>query len=122
MSLFGASVFNVYIIQERCSLVPAKLIINLRPQELEGIMKTNFHGPMNITRSLLPRLRAKGSGTLFYVSSQAGWHADPGASGYCASKFALEGMLCTHDPVSACISGHQMLRILLPRCSRVSLA
>lgn len=55
-------------------------------------MKTNFYGPMNITRSLLPKMRAKGQGTLFYMSSQSGWHADPGASGYCASKFALEGM------------------------------
>ncbi|QPC59865.1 hypothetical protein HYE67_002096 [Fusarium culmorum] len=31
------------------------------------------------------------SGTLLYVSSQAAWHSDPGASSYCASKFALEG-------------------------------
>jgi short-subunit dehydrogenase involved in D-alanine esterification of teichoic acids len=46
---------------------------------------------MNITRAVLPHLRKRGSGTLLYVSSQAAWHADPGASGYCSSKFALEG-------------------------------
>ncbi|KAI0157905.1 hypothetical protein GGR52DRAFT_576875 [Hypoxylon sp. FL1284] len=60
-------------------------------EEMEEVFRTNVHGPLNISRAILPRLRAKGKGTLLYVSSQAGWHADPGASGYCASKFALEG-------------------------------
>lgn len=54
-------------------------------------MKTNFHGPMNITRAILPKLRAKGNGTLLYISSQAAWHGDPSAAAYCSSKFALEG-------------------------------
>lgn len=60
---------------------------------MEKSFKVNFHGPMNITRAVLPYLRKKGSGTLLFVGSQAGWHADPSASGYCASKFALEGKL-----------------------------
>ncbi|KAK6069959.1 short-chain oxidoreductase [Seiridium cupressi] len=50
----------------------------------------NCHGPLNATRALLPKIRARGDGTLLYTSSQAGWHADPRAGGYCASKFALE--------------------------------
>ena len=58
---------------------------------MEDVFKTNFHGPLNITRALLPKIRARGNGTLLYVSSQAAWHTDPSASGYCASKFALEG-------------------------------
>jgi NAD(P)-dependent dehydrogenase (short-subunit alcohol dehydrogenase family) len=60
---------------------------------MEQCFRTNFHGPMNITRAFLPYLRARGTGTLFYVGSQAGWHGDPSASSYCASKFALEGKL-----------------------------
>lgn len=67
-------------------------LIHNRQQELEDVFKTNFHGPLNITRALLPRLRAKGTGTLLYMSSQAAWHADPGAAGYCSSKFALGGL------------------------------
>lgn len=62
-------------------------------EDMEKSFKVNFHGPMNITRAVLPYLRKKGSGTLLFVGSQAGWHADPSASGYCASKFALEGKL-----------------------------
>ena len=65
-------------------------IIN-RDQDLVKSMRTNFHGPLNVTRSVLPMLREKGDATLLYVSSQAAWHADPSAAAYCASKAALEG-------------------------------
>jgi short-subunit dehydrogenase len=58
---------------------------------MELCLRTNFHGPMNLTRAFLPHMRARGSGTLLYIGSQAGWHSDPGAGSYCASKFALEG-------------------------------
>lgn len=60
-------------------------------EDFESSMRTNFHGPMNITRAILPKLRVKGKGTLLYISSQAAWHGDPSAAAYCSSKFALEG-------------------------------
>ncbi|KAI0410583.1 NAD(P)-binding protein [Xylaria grammica] len=66
-------------------------IEELTQEEMECAFKTNFHGPLNITRALLPRLRTRGNGTLLYMSSQAGQHGDPGAGAYCATKFALEG-------------------------------
>lgn len=66
-------------------------MINNRDQDLVKSMRTNFHGPLNITRSILPMLREKGNATLLYVSSQAAWHGDPSAAAYCASKAALEG-------------------------------
>jgi short-subunit dehydrogenase len=53
--------------------------------------RVNFHGPLNITRAFLPRLREKNKGTLLFVSSQAAWHADPSAGSYVAAKFALSG-------------------------------
>ncbi|KAI1428460.1 hypothetical protein F5Y12DRAFT_731835 [Xylaria sp. FL1777] len=82
---------GIDVVVNNAGYILSGAVEELTSQELEDVMKTNFHGPMNITRSLLPKLRAKGQGTLLYISSQAGWHADPGASGYCASKFALEG-------------------------------
>ncbi|CAJ2504272.1 Uu.00g116660.m01.CDS01 [Anthostomella pinea] len=62
-----------------------------REQDMLACFKTNFHGPLNITRALLPRLRAKGKGTMLFMSSQAGFHADANATGYVATKHALEG-------------------------------
>ncbi|OTB02033.1 hypothetical protein M426DRAFT_63011 [Hypoxylon sp. CI-4A] len=66
--------------------------LNCFEDELQNIMGTNFFGPFNITQAILPKLRAKGKGTLLYMSSQAGWHGDASAAGYCSTKFALEGM------------------------------
>lgn len=62
-----------------------------RQEDMDSSFRVNFHGPLNITRAILPRLRAKGKGTLLYVGSQAAWHADPSAASYCAAKFALSG-------------------------------
>lgn len=68
------------------------MMMAISVQEMEDVMKTNFFGPFNITQAILPKMRATGKGTLCYMSSQAGWHGDPGAAGYCSSKFAVEGM------------------------------
>ncbi|GKT74497.1 short-chain oxidoreductase [Colletotrichum tofieldiae] len=62
---------------------------------MEACFRTNFHGPLNITRAFLPFLRERGTGTLVYLSSQVAWHVDISAGAYCASKFALEGAVET---------------------------
>ena len=54
-------------------------------------LNTNLLGPVNLTRAVLPYFRSKNSGFLVFVGSQAGWKGDPGASAYCAGKFAQEG-------------------------------
>lgn len=56
-----------------CSLWDLLLTFFCRQKDLEDVFKTNFYGPINITRALLPKLRAKGTGTLLFMSSQAAW-------------------------------------------------
>ncbi|KAF4342479.1 oxidoreductase yusZ [Fusarium beomiforme] len=82
---------GIDVVVNNAGYILSGAVEELTQEETEELFRVNFHGPMNITRAVLPHLRKKGSGTLLYVSSQAGWHADPGASGYCSSKFALEG-------------------------------
>lgn len=53
--------------------------------------ETNVFGVMNVIRAILPRFRAKGSGTIINISSGGGIFALPTMSLYCSSKFALEG-------------------------------
>jgi NAD(P)-dependent dehydrogenase (short-subunit alcohol dehydrogenase family) len=60
-------------------------------ETLQKSMQTNFHGPINVTRAVLPYFRKKGKGTVVYVSSEMAWHGHMSAMAYCASKFALEG-------------------------------
>ncbi|RYP22087.1 hypothetical protein DL765_001846 [Monosporascus sp. GIB2] len=91
-----AEAWNIYpggidVVVNNAGYILSGAVEELTQRDMEDVFRTNFHGPLNITRALLPRLRSKGNGTLFYMSSQAAWHADPSAAGYCASKFALEG-------------------------------
>lgn len=53
-------------------------------------LKTNYLGPMNLIRSLLPILREQGSGHLINVSSASSVVAMPTMASYGASKRALE--------------------------------
>ncbi|RSL74565.1 hypothetical protein CEP53_000143 [Fusarium sp. AF-6] len=82
---------GIDVVVNNAGYILSGAVEELTQEDMEKSFKVNFHGPLNITRVILPRLRAKGKGTLLYVSSQAAWHADPSASGYCSSKFALEG-------------------------------
>ncbi|KAK7919957.1 hypothetical protein PG985_007979 [Apiospora marii] len=81
---------GIDVVVNNAGYILTGLFEELKQKELDDIFKTNFHGPLNITRALLPKFRARGSGTLLYLSSQAGWHADATATGYCATKHALE--------------------------------
>ncbi|KAF5707616.1 ketoreductase [Fusarium globosum] len=82
---------GIDVVVNNAGYILSGAVEELTQEDMEKSFKVNFHGPMNITRAVLPYLRKKGPGTLLFVGSQAGWHADPSASGYCASKFALEG-------------------------------
>lgn len=53
--------------------------------------ETNVFGLMNVTRAVLPVMRAQRSGRVFNLSSVAGFAGFAMASLYCASKFAVEG-------------------------------
>ena len=59
--------------------------------ELRRVMDTNFFGVMAVTRALLPTFRKQRSGRIVVVSSESGFHGQPGNSIYCASKWAVEG-------------------------------
>ena len=59
--------------------------------EVERAMTVNYLSPVAITLALLPRLLARGSGTIVNVSSLGGRLGITHEAAYCASKFALAG-------------------------------
>lgn len=59
--------------------------------EARAQMEINFHGPMELIRLVLPRMRERQSGRIINVSSVGGMMAMPTMALYSASKFALEG-------------------------------
>jgi short-subunit dehydrogenase len=56
-------------------------------------MDTNYLGPMELIRLVLPGMREKGRGKIIAVSSVSGMLSMPTMSAYSASKHALEGAL-----------------------------
>src|SRR4051794_39011530 len=56
-------------------------------------LETNFFGTLNVTRPVLPVMRAQRSGHVITISSLAGLIGQYFCSAYAASKFALEGWM-----------------------------
>jgi NAD(P)-dependent dehydrogenase (short-subunit alcohol dehydrogenase family) len=65
----------------------------LSPEQIRAQMETNFFGPLNVTRAVLPLLRNQRSGQVITVTSTAGFVGGSFTSAYAASKFALEGWM-----------------------------
>jgi NAD(P)-dependent dehydrogenase (short-subunit alcohol dehydrogenase family) len=63
----------------------------ISPEDFRAQIETNLFGPLNVTRAVLPVMRAQRSGLVVTSSSSAGITGGEFTSAYAASKFALEG-------------------------------
>lgn len=66
---------------------------NISPEHFRAQMETNFFGPLNVTRAILPFMRQQRSGQIITVTSLAGLIGQEFVVAYAASKFALEGWM-----------------------------
>lgn len=60
--------------------------------EVERVFATNVFGLLNVTRQVLPAMRARRSGHVINFSSIGGYASASGFGIYCATKFAVEGI------------------------------
>jgi NAD(P)-dependent dehydrogenase (short-subunit alcohol dehydrogenase family) len=65
----------------------------ISPKQFRAQMETNFFGPLNVTRAVLPVMRRQRSGHVITITSAAGIIGQEFCSAYAASKFALEGWM-----------------------------
>ena len=66
---------------------------NISADQFRAQMETNFFGPLNVTRAILPVMRKQRSGQVITVTSTAGLIGQEFVVAYAASKFALEGWM-----------------------------
>ena len=57
--------------------------------ETRAIFNTNVFGMMNVTRAVLPHMRAQQSGRIVNIGSMASFACDPGGALYDSTKFAV---------------------------------
>jgi len=70
----------------------------LTPEQIERQLATSLLGPMNVTRAVLPVMRAQRSGVVVAISSTAGISGQEFISAYAASKFGVEGWIESLTP------------------------
>jgi len=81
----------------------------LRPQDFRAQVETTLFGPINVTRAVLPVLRAQRSGLVVAISSTAGIVGQEFCTAYAAAKFGVEGWIESLTPEVAPFSIHTML-------------
>jgi NAD(P)-dependent dehydrogenase (short-subunit alcohol dehydrogenase family) len=60
--------------------------------EVDELFATNFFGPVDLIKQVLPQMRERRSGTIINVSSIGAPRSNPASGYYNATKAALEGM------------------------------
>lgn len=70
----------------------------ISPEHFRAQLETNLFGPVNVTRAVLPVMRAQRSGLVVTLSSTAGIQGQAFTSAYAASKFAVEGWMESLTP------------------------
>src|SRR5829696_9491751 len=65
----------------------------ITPEDFRAQVETSLFGPMNVTRAVLPVMRAQRSGLVVAISSTAGIVGQEFCTAYAASKFGVEGWI-----------------------------
>ncbi|GAA3909369.1 oxidoreductase [Microbacterium invictum] len=63
-----------------------------RTEDVARLFATNFFGPVELIKAVLPGMRAQGAGTIVNISSIGARAMIPGGGYYSAAKAALEGL------------------------------
>jgi NAD(P)-dependent dehydrogenase (short-subunit alcohol dehydrogenase family) len=65
----------------------------IRPRDFRAQIETTLFGPINVTRAVLPVMRAQHSGLVVAISSTAGIVGQEFCTAYAAAKFGVEGWI-----------------------------
>src|SRR5213083_2357692 len=65
----------------------------ISPEDFRAQIETNLFGPVNVTRAVLPVMRAQRRGLIVTISSTGGISGQAFVSAYSAAKFGVEGWI-----------------------------
>ncbi len=87
-----ASFGPIDIAVNNAGFVAVGAIEELGPDDYRPVFETNFFGSLEVTRSVLPYMRARRAGHIVNISALGGLVANAGLGYYCASKHAMEAV------------------------------
>ncbi len=70
----------------------------ISPEDFRSQVETTLFGPVNVTRAVLPVMRAQHSGLVVAISSTAGIVGQAFCTAYAAAKFGVEGWIESLTP------------------------
>ena len=82
---------SLYAVVNNAGITYGGYFEDLTEAEVRRVLDVNLFGAMNVTRQVLPIMRAAGRGRVVMMSSYCGRIGTVAAAPYVASKFALEG-------------------------------
>jgi NAD(P)-dependent dehydrogenase (short-subunit alcohol dehydrogenase family) len=86
---------NVDIVVNNAAAFPAAATVDQDVAPFEAIFDTNVRGAYFLVAGLVPGMLERGRGSIVNVTTMAAFIGVPGASGYSASKAALESLTRT---------------------------
>ncbi|GLP81535.1 SDR family NAD(P)-dependent oxidoreductase [Mycobacterium antarcticum] len=95
VSLLAAQCGNVDIVVNNAASFPGALTVDQDPATFEAMFDTNVRGAYFLVAALVPGMLERGRGSIVNVTTMAAFKGIPGASGYSASKAALESLTRT---------------------------
>lgn len=75
-------------------LAPTFEVLDFDWESYHRTIAVNLHGALYVAQAFgRPMVEGRRGGAFTFLSSSAGKHGEPGAAAYCASKFALQGVM-----------------------------
>ncbi|KAJ5522780.1 hypothetical protein N7513_013353 [Penicillium frequentans] len=84
---------QVDVLINNAGYIEAGILEEFDEQTMISAMRVNVFGPLNVTRSFIPLMRAAKTGTLLFLGSVGVYFGAPGASCYSGSKGLIEGLV-----------------------------
>ncbi len=82
---------QVDILINNAGVVVRKPVVKMTDDDFDDVLRTNLSGPFYLTRRLLPGMIKRGLGRIINVSSISATLGSENQTGYCASKWGLDG-------------------------------
>jgi NAD(P)-dependent dehydrogenase (short-subunit alcohol dehydrogenase family) len=87
-----ASFGRVDVLVNNAAIIVRRPVVEMSDDDFDRVLAVNLSGPFYLVRRWVPGMVARGWGRIVNVSSISGTLGSPRASGYCASKWGLNGL------------------------------